>query len=1328
MSDERGERRKRRHSTRREEDSVRSSSSRERFKPPEFIFVVRYHLDDGNGLNSQYEIDEQRVFPRSSNKQNSFHDADQQQHEDSYRALHELIEAGKTRFGGQNDYSASITTNPNNLDSTNKQTISKSRDDDDSASASSSTSSSSSYHGSDPSNCTQEENNCDEASDNNEHKQNSSNTNNNAKQKSSNNTNKQRQQKQQRQIYRHRQGGMVSICSILPPIIEEGSDIDTSYSSRMSELHDLRLSIKSCGENIDVVSALGMEVMDAMAVRDVKLGGGIGDDDDDVNVDQEVNNWDNSARAKCSAADDAHEAGYWNDHDDLDVAEELMKAGARDAATSKSQKAVTEEKQIQASVGSYGYKRYNSEEYKSKSSDKSQSTLSASMPELSKSPNKYSPTNKVKSTRDKNSSFMEALRIVDSESKKQKHSDKPQRRPSGGSIGQYPIRRQPSGDAKQQSIALPLKTEQSSKTSFTTDAPKVRSERHARKSSREIDTDGGIDRAKSEKCTAGVDRGEEGTQSSLSTKSGTQSLHSNHHHHKHHHNTNELDRSGRSNSERSTSESQSKLKKDDSSHRQKIKSRDSKDEPTKSRSKRHCHHKNHDSDDLDISGRSSDTGKNESSKSSKSSEQIEYRSRSDKQAKHKNAAEIDVSERSSNSEKSKIPSSMKELLKSLPTHNHSHKDPADINEAISILSTAIEVLKAQESKSRSQTIDDKVNFNQDNTGVTDEQDANQSNIAPPKLHRGSSATIDSSVAVPLSETSSLIGGSSSVAVPPSDYSGFMDSNSSLAYPPSEDSIVQIEEVLNDSTDEQAATVDQSDDPDLVKALAKSLAVPPWGNDSHDGNDDLKVSGWKPQVSNTKNALGQEEEDPDLAKALAESLAVPPLENDSHDGNDDLEVSGRKPQVSKPENAFGQEEEDSDLAKALAESLAMQQCWENSSNSGIDDSDTSRWEPEVSMNESELFSDLKHRNNRASRVKSNDLPDVPEQLSKSSDSSSLAMQGDNSSGDIQAVKWKTRMRSDSNSSVSLTNNDDPQDKVEPDEKPPKGLRRLVRPKSIQHGSQQKAGFMSKVRHSFTSPQQSVKSFTQNLPAMGIHALEEGVGAIDELKKKAKERKQKIDPNGDVVLERRRTHDENKLRHRDREIDQIDYDDIQSTSAKDGSNETNLDRHYNRKSSIRSSQSSLSRSTVSRRSSVSSTSSNRRKNNNLSSSLTCLNSLNTNDRGELITWDDLEDAILVGLHNSLSDVNTEVNYMQDWKQRSTESISHSATNTQAPTKESRETTTVPQPDDHGDSANATSTTVNAVAGGEKGPWRCSFCTVINENPLHLICGVCNSPREN
>ena len=39
-------------------------------------------------------------------------------------------------------------------------------------------------------------------------------------------------------------------------------------------------------------------------------------------------------------------------------------------------------------------------------------------------------------------------------------------------------------------------------------------------------------------------------------------------------------------------------------------------------------------------------------------------------------------------------------------------------------------------------------------------------------------------------------------------------------------------------------------------------------------------------------------------------------------------------------------------------------------------------------------------------------------------------------------------------------------------------------------------------------------------------------------------------------------------------------------------------------------------------------------------------------------------------------------------------------------------------------STQSTSEDDSGGK--PWQCPVCTFINENPMHLICGVCSSPR--
>ena len=322
----------------------------------------------------------------------------------------------------------------------------------------------------------------------------------------------------------------------------------------------------------------------------------------------------------------------------------------------------------------------------------------------------------------------------------------------------------------------------------------------------------------------------------------------------------------------------------------------------------------------------------------------------------------------------------------------------------------------------------------------------------------------------------------------------------------------------------------------------------------------------------------------------------------------------------------------------------------------------------------------------------------------------------------------------------------------DNKVPKGLLRLVRPKSLQLGNpeKQKPGLFTKVRHSMTSPQHSVRNLSYNLPAMGIQAVEGGVMAIEDgihtFKKKAAQRKLKTAGNGDVVLDRRRTLDEGKLRRTGQhditgsitglrlKPPESQEDENASESNHDVSNQDHPAAAYNRRSSTRSSRSSLSKSSVSRRSSISSASiaSDRRKL-GLASSLPAngLNALNTNDRGELITWDDLEDAIYIGLHNSISDIDAEVNYKQEWNLQSTDTVHAPTTNEGATSSITTHRTPSPQRvQHHFQNTNVTTTTAASQQNStdnEKGPWRCSKCTFINENPMHLICDVCTLPRD-
>ena len=140
---------------------------------------------------------------------------------------------------------------------------------------------------------------------------------------------------------------------------------------------------------------------------------------------------------------------------------------------------------------------------------------------------------------------------------------------------------------------------------------------------------------------------------------------------------------------------------------------------------------------------------------------------------------------------------------------------------------------------------------------------------------------------------------------------------------------------------------------------------------------------------------------------------------------------------------------------------------------------------------------------------------------------------------------------------------------------------------------------------------------------------------------------------------------------------------------------------------------------------------------------LNALNTNDRGELLSWDDLEDAIYIGLHNSISDLNLEINHKQEWKQHSGDNdnsiaIIPSASNiprqnasdqiSASQFASSQFASSQPNEDcNHHTQQNRTTAISTNDSDRVKGPWRCAKCTFINENPLHLVCKVCTVPRD-
>jgi hypothetical protein len=115
---------------------------------------------------------------------------------------------------------------------------------------------------------------------------------------------------------------------------------------------------------------------------------------------------------------------------------------------------------------------------------------------------------------------------------------------------------------------------------------------------------------------------------------------------------------------------------------------------------------------------------------------------------------------------------------------------------------------------------------------------------------------------------------------------------------------------------------------------------------------------------------------------------------------------------------------------------------------------------------------------------------------------------------------------------------------------------------------------------------------------------------------------------------------------------------------------------------------------------------------------LNAFNTNIHGELISWDDLEDAIYVGLHNSLADIDTIVNEKQDWGHHTRNESSAMAANKRNDDSHQSDCQTQQM------SGVTRSNTVDDSE--QEGPWCCNKCTFLNENPLHLICGACNLPR--
>jgi len=104
--------------------------------------------------------------------------------------------------------------------------------------------------------------------------------------------------------------------------------------------------------------------------------------------------------------------------------------------------------------------------------------------------------------------------------------------------------------------------------------------------------------------------------------------------------------------------------------------------------------------------------------------------------------------------------------------------------------------------------------------------------------------------------------------------------------------------------------------------------------------------------------------------------------------------------------------------------------------------------------------------------------------------------------------------------------------------------------------------------------------------------------------------------------------------------------------------------------------------------------------------------------LVSWDELGDAINLGLYKSISEVNTAVIEMQALE---CDSLGSSGRNIHASNMSHHETP-----------ANVPAERVcagnneNEFKTNPDEPWECPVCTFINENGLHLVCAVCNSPR--
>lgn len=1158
--------------------SSTSRSSERRFRPPKYIYVVQYYLDGKEVDNISVDDESSRVSDRN------------------YEILNELIEAGKQKL--QDAPKARIATAVDNavnsiLQEQKSAGLECHSSDQESSSASSS---SSSYNGSDPSNYTQDEL---EVSDN--HKQ--------QQKLSSKKKNVSSQQlKQQQQIYQHRIGGMVSICSILPPILED--EFENDSSTYCSGKFSVDLCKQFSGSNNPGVDEI--------------ISGNNGDDSNakpsHLNAAQrkQQESWKNTPFGRKDSNDNVlHFNDNHNDSDNV-AHERIVKK-----STSHEQLANADTIHTQtANSQSPTYNRLASVEYEQKKSHKQDDQiLSSSLPDTK------ARAAQQQQIHDSEKSGEEVLDIKSKPSK------------SRASLQSRLI-----NDKHKTKIS----EEDNLNTELKTNAAHEHVTPHlhltlSRSGSEGIaksshDVDRGIIKSKSEK-----QRGHAFTKSRSSRR--------------HHKNEN----SGESNDigiSENASDSHSKSTKIENSPSKRL---------SKSHSKRH-HESNYTlNDGGNISARDG------AWKATAQSTEFDNCERS----KSKNEDDVQPN----------IPPSMQELLKSLPTQYS--KNPTEI---IGVLNSAIEFLKMQDgkdSKSRPfEVFPEKIDLSErdvtySNDQITDHQPKEDEGImmvrkAPISFTRP-----------PLTTYTALAGSSSSLYASSdgsstdhrersrpslSTYSALLGSNaSSLAYPPSEGSNDMKEKSEKSRGITSPSQFDNGDDSDNSSDLScrKPAFVSTKRNTTADDQDDGEV------------------DDPDLAKALAESLAAKELEDTSkHD-------------------------EEKDLAKALAESLALER-------SELDDAS---WN--VSMKESDIFDDRKPSSSSKPRMKS--LPETTNESLAESDifrdhkdtfkNTSKAETSPETSGESIAVPpdhnascdlgvthgtvsygKHDKRESICSSGHSININDKPSDDddilamIEPDKKPPpKRLLSFVRSKSLQCGNQDhEAGFIAKLRNYMTPQHQSIKQLSKSQCSKSLvvesnHApstlegqsrLVEDVEESDMALEHVSHLYEK-NPSGDPALpalNRRHTLDE-------------------------------------RRRSNKPSASSLSRSAVSTRPSATRAASKSRKN-NLTASFPnySLSDLGTNDRGEPITWDDLEDAIVLGLHNSISDIDSEVNRTQDWMQDSIPSID------ETPTKIKYDTQSI-----------NSATTMQSRSSDDEGAWQCITCTFVNKNPLFLVCGACGLPRD-